>query len=84
MRHGKKLLANMAINCHDAGMENGNILDFVLGELQSRRGTWRRISVDTHLDYSWLTKLGQGRIPDPSVNKIQRLADHFGWNQKDE
>jgi len=27
--------------------------------------------------YSWLAKVSQGQIPDPSVKKIQRLADYF-------
>lgn len=62
-------------------MEQG-ILEFVLQQLEARRGTWREIARllepdDTDSYYSWLTKVAQGRIPDPSVNKIQRLADYF-------
>lgn len=58
------------------------ILEFVMAELETRKGTWPSIAKEIEPDswesyYSWLTKLAQGRIPDPSVNKIQRLADHF-------
>lgn len=58
------------------------MLEFVLAELQARKGEWPEIAKAMEPDrwqsyYSWLTKLAQGRIPDPSVNKIQRLADHF-------
>lgn len=58
------------------------ILQFVLAELGARKGSWRDIAralepQDTESYYSWLTKVAQGRIPDPSVNKIQRLADYF-------
>lgn len=58
------------------------MLDFVLAELQKRRGTWPAIAKEIEPEswesyYSWLSKLAQGRIPDPGVNKIQRLADHF-------
>lgn len=58
------------------------ILEFVLAELDTRKGTWPAIAKDMAGDswlsyYSWLQKLGQGRIPDPSVNKIQALADYF-------
>jgi len=58
------------------------MLEFVLAELEKRRGTWPAIAKEIEPEswesyYSWLSKLAQRRIPDPSVNKIQRLADHF-------
>lgn len=58
------------------------ILEFVLVELDVRKGTWPAISKAMEPDawqsyYSWLTKLAQGRIPDPGVNKIQALADYL-------
>lgn len=58
------------------------MLEFVLSELQARKGTWIALAKELEPDswasyYSWLTKLAQDRIPDPGVNKIQRLADHF-------
>ena len=63
-------------------MDNETLLAYVLNELESRRGTWPAIAKAVEPDswesyYSWLTKLAQRRIPDPSVNKIQTLADHF-------
>ena len=61
---------------------NEPLLEFVLAELQARKGKWRELARelepdDTESYYSWLTKVTQGRIEDPGVNKIQRLADHF-------
>lgn len=58
------------------------ILEFVLEELDARKGTWPAISKAMEPNawqsyYSWLTKLAQGRIPDPGVNKIQALADYL-------
>lgn len=53
------------------------LLAYVMRELRTRKGSWPSVARDTKLDYSWLTKLAQGKIDDPSVNKIQRLADHF-------
>ncbi len=63
------------------------IFEFVLTELQARKGSWPEIAKEIEPDswesyYSWLTKLAQLRIPDPSVNKIQRLADHFRAHQR--
>lgn len=61
---------------------NKPMLDQVLSELASRKGSWREIArvMDQETPdsyYSWLTKLAQGTIKDPSVNKIQRLYDYF-------
>lgn len=54
-----------------------DILTPTLSELQARRGSWPAICRATELDYDWLTKLAQGRIADPGVRKIQRLASYF-------
>ncbi|CBJ37876.1 protein of unknown function [Ralstonia solanacearum CMR15] len=58
------------------------MLAVVLENLQRSKGQWMEIaralapeSVVSY--YSWLTKLAGGRIPDPSVNRIQRLYDWF-------
>jgi len=53
------------------------ILEYVLTELRDRKGYWPAIAARTKLQYSWLTKLAQGGIPEPGVNKIQKLADFF-------
>lgn len=54
-----------------------DLLTPTLAELAARRGQWPAICRATGLDYDWLTKLAQGRITDPGVRKIQRLATHF-------
>ncbi len=64
------------------GRMDAPILDFVFDELERRRGTWVDVAKAMDPDswksyYSWLTKLAQRKIPDPSVNKIQALADYF-------
>lgn len=56
------------------------MLTLVLDALQARKGHWREISrqmepAASDSYYSWLTKLAQGKIREPSVNKIQRLYD---------
>lgn len=49
------------------------ILREVIRMLQQRKGEWPSIAVDVDETYSWLTKLAQGEIPNPSVNKIEPL-----------
>ena len=56
---------------------NKNLLTNTIEELSRRRGQWPAICRSTGLDYHWLTKLAQGRINDPGIKKIQRLADFF-------
>ena len=60
-------------------MNNENtLLSLVLAGLQERKGDWPSIVEQTGLEYSWLTKLAQGKISDPGVKKIQKLADYMG------
>lgn len=59
------------------------LLNYVLYELSARKGEWPAIAKAMQPEswesyYSWLTKFASGKIPDPSVNKVQELADHFG------
>jgi hypothetical protein len=68
-------------------MENRNLLDYVYDELASRKGDWAAIAREIEPEswksyYSWLTKFAQKRIADPSVNRVQKLADHFKGNPR--
>lgn len=61
---------------------NKPMLETVLASLAEHKGQWREIARQMEPQasdsyYSWLTKLTQGTIKDPSVNKIQRLHDFF-------
>lgn len=61
---------------------NKPMLTWVLEDLDRCRGRWAEIARELEPDnfvsfYSWLTKLGQGVIREPSVNRIQRLFDYF-------
>jgi hypothetical protein len=58
------------------------MLAFVLEQLGQRKGKWKKIAEEIEPEksvtyYSWLTKLAQGKIRDPSVGRIQRLRDYF-------
>lgn len=61
---------------------SNDLLTLTLSELRSRRGSWPAICRDTGLDYDWMTKLAQGRISDPGIRKIQRLADYFATTER--
>lgn len=54
------------------------MLAAVLAELTKRKGRLPDVcKAVPGVDYSWLSKLVQGRIKDPSVNKIQSLYDYL-------
>lgn len=54
------------------------MLQAVMAELTKRKGRLPDVCAAVPgIDYSWLSKLIQGRIKDPSVNKIQALYDHL-------
>jgi len=59
-------------------------LDFVLRQLQERKGGWPQIEKDTGMPYSWLSKLARGLIDDPGVKKIEKLARYFRLLEKQE
>jgi transcriptional regulator with XRE-family HTH domain len=59
-------------------MDTKTLLDSVLAGLQAHKGKWPDLAREAGVDYSWLTKLAQGRINDPGIQKIQRLADAMG------
>jgi predicted transcriptional regulator len=48
-------------------------------QLLANRGatTLVEIAKGAGVDYSWLTKFWQGRIPDASVNKVQAVHDYL-------
>jgi len=80
------LLDRLAENCKNSSMDTP-MFERVLNELQARKGTWPEIAKTIEPDswesyYSWMTKLATGKIPDPGVNKIQRLADYFEGQMK--
>lgn len=52
-------------------------IDFVKRNLEASRGTWPKVCADTGLDYSWLTKMAQGKIPNPGYQKIELLYHYF-------
>lgn len=57
-----------------------DLLKQVIAELNKRKGDWPQIASHNEVSYSWLTKLAQGKIPDPGINKIVRLYDFLFQN----
>ena len=54
-----------------------DILDYVLAQLEQRKGTWPQIAKDTDVAYDTITKIAQRQIDDPRVSKVQALANYF-------
>jgi len=45
--------------------------------LNSRRGSWPKIAIETSLDIQWVYKFMSSRsMPDPGVTKIEKLLCH--------
>ena len=61
---------------------NINLLDQTRALLASRGDTTLvEIAAGAGVDYSWLSKLSQGRIPDASVNRVQAVHDFLAQKQ---
>lgn len=54
-----------------------DLLAVTLQLLERHRGRWPGICAATGLSYSWLTKLAQGLIRNPSFLRLQRLHEHL-------
>jgi hypothetical protein len=45
--------------------------------LLAAKGSWARIALATSVSYSWLCKFAEGRILNPSVQRIERILWYF-------
>lgn len=54
-----------------------SVFTYVMTQLQEHKGSWPAIAQATGLDYSWLTKVAQGKIENPGVRQIEQLAAYF-------
>ena len=50
-----------------------NLLETVIKALNERKGNWPVVAQENDVSYSWLTKLAQGKIPNPGIQTIERL-----------
>lgn len=51
--------------------------EFVLSELEARKGTWPAIAESTGLSRRTIEKIARREIKDPGVSHIEALARHF-------
>ena len=45
--------------------------------LEETKGRWPDVATGADVSISTLRKIAQGQILDPSVSKVQKLADYF-------
>lgn len=45
--------------------------------LEQQRGSWQEICADLHISYHWLTKMVQGQISNPGINKVEQLHKYL-------
>lgn len=51
-----------------------NQVDGLIAALQERRGWWPKVAQDAAVSYSWLVKFAGGRIKNPRIQTVDRLA----------
>ena len=64
------------------------LLEFVRRELnarKARRGYFKQLAVEMEPEtweryHSWVTKVADGRIPDPGVSRVEELARYLRAN----
>lgn len=60
-----------------AKVEEGSLLARTRELLLTCDQSYLTIYLATGLKPNWLSKLAQARLPDPSVNKVQKLYEHL-------
>ena len=58
-------------------MTHEPILDYVLRNLDLNKGSHKEIAEASGVPYSTLAKISQRVTPNPGVQHVQALADHF-------
>lgn len=56
---------------------HSDLHQYVLKELDARRGSWPAISEATGVPYRTITNLAQGLTRNPTVGTLEPLAKHF-------
>jgi hypothetical protein len=60
------------------------LLEQTIHLVKRDRGNWPITAKETGLGREWLSKLAQGKIPDPGVQKIERLHTYLSQKYADE
>jgi hypothetical protein len=59
------------------GMRTQPIHDFVVAQLNARKGRWSDIALGSGVPKRTLEKIARREIENPGVKHIQQLADYF-------
>lgn len=54
-----------------------DLLEFVTRQVHAYDGSLTQLARDSGVKASWLAMFKRGHIPNPGVQQIQKLADHF-------
>jgi hypothetical protein len=49
-------------------------LQYAISELAKHKGLWPQIARECDVSYSWLCKFAKSDIPEPSWQKVERIA----------
>lgn len=54
-----------------------NLYEFVMARLDEKSIPQRRVSADSGVPFSTVSKIAQRSVTEPSVHTVQRLYDYF-------
>lgn len=60
---------------------NDSLHEFVLAQLQLRKGHWTEVADGSGIPKRTIEKIARREVADPGVSKIERLAQYFRDNQ---
>ena len=79
--HGSRMISARALhnsacihrrNLRPLGMDD--LFTFVKNGVAERRGKWPELAQASGVSYSWLSKFGAGRVPNPNMRTLNKVA----------
>ena len=58
-----------------------NLISDLQAALYARKGEWPKIAEKTGLSYSWVCKLAQGTLQNPTFRRLQTLKSYLDSEQ---
>lgn len=60
--------------------EPESLLEYVIGEIEKRKGQWPAVAEASGVDYKTMVKIVRREVANPGVLHIEKLAKHFRAN----
>jgi len=51
--------------------------EYVRNHLRRQSKRWQEVAISSGVSYEWIRRFMKGAIPNPGINTLRKLRDHF-------